>query len=309
MTSTPLWRINTRIIRLLGPHGRLVRPLAQKRFILISLQQSVRHHLSLSKLFERKAKPVTEPGFGSYWTVNLNAPPGTKRPRKRGRYNKTASTDKNGGSANSELSNTTDQGSKPRRKGQQESEFEPALGASPTDASHLPSSNGYPYPSLHLHTAEYPAQQFRLHSVNNLPSPGFDRDDDDSILDAQDQYGDENSPAYSDDESADEHAETRAVYSYPNDPRSLPPPSFSSVPAASRLGIVTGYNDSNNEIERLHKENEDLRRQMLLFSAAKLRMENELDEAHAEIARLRARTETVERGTGGHVPFLEHTTE
>ncbi|KAG6842455.1 hypothetical protein C0991_007585 [Blastosporella zonata] len=28
---------------------------------------------------------VTDPGFGSYWTVNLSAPPGTKRPRKRGR--------------------------------------------------------------------------------------------------------------------------------------------------------------------------------------------------------------------------------
>ena len=27
---------------------------------------------------------MTEPGFGSYWTVNLSAPPGTKRPRKRG---------------------------------------------------------------------------------------------------------------------------------------------------------------------------------------------------------------------------------
>ena len=30
---------------------------------------------------------MTEPGFGSYWTVNLTAPPGTKRPRKRGRSN------------------------------------------------------------------------------------------------------------------------------------------------------------------------------------------------------------------------------
>ena len=28
---------------------------------------------------------MTDPGFGSYWTVNLDAPPGTKRPRKRGR--------------------------------------------------------------------------------------------------------------------------------------------------------------------------------------------------------------------------------
>jgi hypothetical protein len=39
-------------------------------------------------LFERQARPVADPGFGSYWTVNLTAPPGTKRPRKRGRPNK-----------------------------------------------------------------------------------------------------------------------------------------------------------------------------------------------------------------------------
>ncbi|KAH7923242.1 hypothetical protein BV22DRAFT_1069104 [Leucogyrophana mollusca] len=51
-------------------------------------KQSVRHHLSLNRLFERQPRPVTEPGFGSYWTVNLAAPPGTKRPRKRGRVNK-----------------------------------------------------------------------------------------------------------------------------------------------------------------------------------------------------------------------------
>ncbi|KAF4604862.1 forkhead box protein [Pleurotus pulmonarius] len=48
-------------------------------------KQSVRHHLSLNRLFERQARPVTDPGFGSYWVVNLEAPPGTKRPRKRGR--------------------------------------------------------------------------------------------------------------------------------------------------------------------------------------------------------------------------------
>ncbi|KAJ7459182.1 hypothetical protein B0H11DRAFT_2060699 [Mycena galericulata] len=51
-------------------------------------KQSVRHHLSLNRLFERQPRPATDPGFGSYWTVNLAAPPGTKRPRKRGRPNK-----------------------------------------------------------------------------------------------------------------------------------------------------------------------------------------------------------------------------
>ncbi|KAF7303160.1 U3 small nucleolar RNA-associated protein [Mycena kentingensis (nom. inval.)] len=53
-------------------------------------KQSVRHHLSLNRLFERQPRPATDPGFGSYWTVNLLAPPGTKRPRKRGKPNKDA---------------------------------------------------------------------------------------------------------------------------------------------------------------------------------------------------------------------------
>ncbi|KAG1766430.1 hypothetical protein EDD22DRAFT_978467 [Suillus occidentalis] len=53
-------------------------------------KQSVRHHLSLNRLFEKQPRPVTDPGFGSYWTVNLSAPPGTKRPRKRGRPTKAA---------------------------------------------------------------------------------------------------------------------------------------------------------------------------------------------------------------------------
>ncbi|KAF5388494.1 hypothetical protein D9757_004720 [Collybiopsis confluens] len=56
-------------------------------------KQSVRHHLSLNRLFERQIRPATDPGFGSYWTVNLSAPPGTKRPRKRGRGNKTPKTE------------------------------------------------------------------------------------------------------------------------------------------------------------------------------------------------------------------------
>ncbi|KAJ7170146.1 hypothetical protein C8R46DRAFT_1091291 [Mycena filopes] len=58
-------------------------------------KQSVRHHLSLNRLFERQPRPATDPGFGSYWTVNLAAPPGTKRPRKRGRPNKDAQPKKN----------------------------------------------------------------------------------------------------------------------------------------------------------------------------------------------------------------------
>lgn len=63
------------------------------------VQQSVRHHLSLNRLFERQPRPVTDPGFGSYWTVNLLAPPGTKRPRKRGRPQRDVNGDAESGPA------------------------------------------------------------------------------------------------------------------------------------------------------------------------------------------------------------------
>lgn len=48
-----------------------------------NVQQSLRHQLSLNRLFEREqGQRLLTRGF--YWSVNLSAPPGTKRPRKRG---------------------------------------------------------------------------------------------------------------------------------------------------------------------------------------------------------------------------------
>lgn len=74
-TAGPTWKVS---------HNSI----SSVKVTYVPTQQSVRHHLSLNRLFERQPRPVTDPGFGSYWTVNLTAPPGTKRPRKRGRTSK-----------------------------------------------------------------------------------------------------------------------------------------------------------------------------------------------------------------------------
>ena len=92
-------------------------------------QQSVRHHLSLNRLFERQPRPVTDPGFGSYWTVNLSAPPGTKRPRKRGRTSKTVS---GSSQVDSAQPNQQKKRGRPRKTlAQRETSVEPSTFASP----------------------------------------------------------------------------------------------------------------------------------------------------------------------------------
>ncbi|KAF8523218.1 hypothetical protein JB92DRAFT_3110189 [Gautieria morchelliformis] len=48
----------------------------------VNWKDSIRHNLSLNKLFEKVPRPLTDPGIGSYWTVNVTAR-GAKRPRKR----------------------------------------------------------------------------------------------------------------------------------------------------------------------------------------------------------------------------------
>ncbi|TFY60080.1 hypothetical protein EVJ58_g5370 [Rhodofomes roseus] len=46
-------------------------------------QNSIRHNLSLNKLFRKIPRDITEPGKGSYWTVDVGAGAGNKRERKR----------------------------------------------------------------------------------------------------------------------------------------------------------------------------------------------------------------------------------
>ncbi|KLO11546.1 winged helix DNA-binding domain-containing protein, partial [Schizopora paradoxa] len=48
-----------------------------------SWKTSLRHSLSLIAIFQKKPRPPTDPGKGSYWTLDLSKGEGNKRERKR----------------------------------------------------------------------------------------------------------------------------------------------------------------------------------------------------------------------------------
>ncbi|KZT27709.1 hypothetical protein NEOLEDRAFT_1130792 [Neolentinus lepideus HHB14362 ss-1] len=226
-------------------------------------KQSVRHHLSLNRLFERQPRPVTDPGFGSYWTVNLLAPPGTKRPRKRGRHNKDAAE----GS----------QPPAPKRRGRPRK-----------TAAELNHEMGLPsFTTLAMGTDRVQMQKCKVSAVRTVGS--LNQDEEDELMDYEDR-------PFSEDECESEESNRftlrTAAYS------TTPGPGLSQRPrssAPSSMGSVCPQGgETEVMIDRLRIEMAGLRRQSDDAVSLSKRMSDQLMEAQAEVSRAKQRLRALE---------------
>jgi hypothetical protein len=214
----------------------------------------VRHHLSLNRLFERQTRPVTDPGFGSYWTVNLEAPPGTKRPRKRGRpTGKDAPED----------------GLAPARKrGRPRKSADDAVFPEvPAIATLLPTDD----------------RTLRTCQVSSLRTNGdHGEDEDEEMLSPEDSEGTDEEYESEEDMVPPNHRSSMAGLSA----FGMHPP-----PPSTRLSRVTEFSDYDRSeaiSDRLQIELSMLRRQASEATSVSLRMSDQLAEAQSEASRAKS---------------------
>ncbi|KAF6766695.1 hypothetical protein DFP72DRAFT_867313 [Ephemerocybe angulata] len=229
-------------------------------------KQSVRHHLSLNRLFERQPRPVTDPGFGSYWTVNLSAPPGTKRPRKRGR-------------------NAKDSAEGPS-KSPTEYEMAPLPGTSSAAINHA--LNNLAPPVGRRRGRPRKASGTSTAPRDETPISSHGGDDADGVITPLD------GPPESDDEY-DSRDEDPAISPFDHHGSGAPyiPPSYTHNSRPSMAFQLPPMNNSNTDdpsqsvIERLREEVGILRRQSAEAVSVSLRLSEQLAQAQREIERSR----------------------
>ncbi|KAF7971531.1 hypothetical protein HWV62_20938 [Athelia sp. TMB] len=219
-------------------------------------KQSVRHHLSLNRLFERQTRPVTDPGFGSYWTVNLEAPPGTKRPRKRGRPSKDGENEASP--------------APPKKRGRPKKNVEaaPSYPESPSIAT--------------LHPPERSLSRCQVSSVRTSRE-----EDDEEMMTPEDSEGSEDEYESEDVMVPPNHRSSMAgLNAFGMQP---PPPSSTR---STHMSSFNGY--ENPSLEALHSEITGLRRQASEAVSVSLRLSDQLADAQAETSRCKSSLRTAE---------------
>lgn len=232
----------------------------------------MRHHLSLNRLFERQARPVTDPGFGSYWTVNLEAPPGTKRPRKRGRANK----------GDSSASNEVKRRGRPKKLGHES--FVHTL----PGLEYMPAGPPQSFRNVQYGPSHSPSPCLRMTTFvdesNETIPPAYDQS---SFYTNASLTSDEANEYYdSEDVAIAPSPSANSISPYPNSPKPKERSPFVSESAPERSGGL---------FEQLHMEVRELRRQTSLASVMSVRMSQELSAAKDEIEQLRNRNEHLEQ--------------
>ncbi|KAF5385324.1 hypothetical protein D9615_001197 [Tricholomella constricta] len=234
-------------------------------------KQSVRHHLSLNRLFERQPRPVTDPGFGSYWTVNLTAPPGTKRPRKRGRQSKEAAD----GSPLPPKKRGRPRKILPPIDTDELQKFEP-----PDEDEDKNDSRIGPVASTSTHGQKEPVQRDRDHGGDKQEY----EEDQDAGYGSEDDYESEEEVIHPMDRRNSLIGLSGYAPSRSTQPYSLPP--FSTL----RNGAST-----DSIIDSMQAEIAGLRRQSAEAVSLSLRLSEQLVHAQAESSRTRAALRTIER--------------
>jgi len=249
----------------------------------------VRHHLSLNRLFERQPRPATDPGFGSYWTVNLAAPPGTKRPRKRGRPNKDARPKKD---------DAVEEGSSKPRRGRPRKEDSPVPVVADSTMSIEPSvqvdddeevdmliyEDDPAIVELEGHISE---QEDECESEEKLLHP-FERRQSLTGLTQYDSSGGCN--IFPETRTSTDTTRVSPERHISPDPRVSPDPRISPVPPISPDSLL----QTDDIIERLQMEMANLRRQSADAITLSIRLSDQLARAQSETAQAQSALELTE---------------